>query len=228
MHIEELENKIGYTFKDKRLIELALTHSSYANERKINKTECNERLEFLGDAVLEIVSSDYLYKKFPDIAEGLLSKMRAFLVCEPSLYKCSKAFNLGEYILLGKGENACGGREKPSVVSDAFEALIGAVYLDGGAEKAAQLIYKFILTESQLTEASMDDSKSRLQQIVQADKIKKTIIYNVVSEDGPEHDKSFCVEVLLDGVRYGLGHGHNKKSAEKDAAKLAIERLRNG
>lgn len=226
--IEELENRLGYIFNDKNLLEKALTHSSYANERNVNKTECNERLEFLGDAVLEIISSDFLFKNNPDIPEGVLSKMRAFLVCEPSLYKCSKAFELGKYIMLGKGEDACGGRDKPSVVSDAFEAVLGAVYLDGGLDEASKIIYKFILTDNQLLEAKMEDSKSMLQQMVQAEKYKKNINYNVVSEEGPEHDKMFSVEVTLDGVRYGLGFGHNKKAAEKDAAKKAIEKLRNG
>ena len=166
--LEKLEENIDYSFKNKELLMEAMSHSSYINERKINKTACNERLEFLGDAVLELASSDYLFKKYGDIPEGKLSKMRAALVCEPALYECSKAIDLGNFIKLGKGEEASGGRNKPSVVSDAFEALLGAVYLDGGMEEARKIILRFILTESQIEQAHISDSKSYLQELVQA------------------------------------------------------------
>lgn len=224
--LEELESNIGYIFNDKSLLAEAMSHSSYINERKINKTRCNERLEFLGDAVLEIVSSDYLFKRFKDVPEGKLSKMRAALVCEPALYTCSKCISLGKYVKLGKGEEAGGGREKPSVISDAFEALLGAVYLDGGMEKASDIIHRFILTESQIESAHISDSKSYLQELVQADMKNSIISYQIVSEVGPEHDKAFVVAVYIDGKKYGEGTGRNKKAAEKDAAFKAIQLIR--
>lgn len=226
--LELLESNIGYTFNNKELLVEAMSHSSYINERKINKTGHNERLEFLGDAVLEIVSSDFLFKRFTELPEGKLSKMRAALVCEPALYECSKAISLGEYIKLGKGEEAGGGREKPSVVSDAFEALLGAVYLDGGMENAREIIHRFILTESQIEQAHISDSKSYLQELIQADKKNSTISYRILDEHGPEHDKEFIVAVYIDDQKYGEGTGRNKKAAEKAAALHAIKLIKQG
>lgn len=225
--LEELENNIGYCFNNKQLLTEAMSHSSYVNERKINKTACNERLEFLGDAVLEIVSSDYLFRRFKDVPEGKLSKLRAALVCEPALYTCSKSIELGRFVKLGKGEEAGGGREKPSVISDAFEALLGAVYLDGGMDKAKEIILKFILTESQIETAHISDSKSYLQELVQADMKNSTISYRIISENGPEHAKEFAVAVYIDDQKYGEGSGQNKKAAEKAAAFNAIQLIRN-
>ena len=223
----ELLKAIDYTFKDENLLLEALTHSSYANERRINGIPCNERLEFLGDAVLELVSSDYIFEKFTNLDEGKLSKIRSFLVCEPSLFKCAKTFDLNKYIMLGKGEEMGDGRNKPSVVSDAFEALIGAVYLDGGIEEAKKIIHRFILTKQQLDEADMEDSKSYLQKIVQSRKTVENIKYNVVSESGPEHNKSFEVEVIVGDKVLGRGCGQNKKAAEKEAARQAILKIKN-
>ena len=225
--LEKLEENIHYSFKNKELLIEAMSHSSYINERKINKTACNERLEFLGDAVLELASSDYLFKKYGDIPEGKLSKMRAALVCEPALYECSKAIDLGNFIKLGKGEEAGGGRNKPSVVSDAFEALLGAVYLDGGMEEARKIILRFILTESQIEQANISDSKSYLQELVQAHMKSSLVTYKIISESGPEHDKEFVVAVYIDEREYGEGTGRNKKAAEKAAALHAIKLITN-
>lgn len=225
--LEKLEENIDYSFKNKELLIEAMSHSSYINERKINKTACNERLEFLGDAVLELASSDYLFKKYGDIPEGKLSKMRAALVCEPALYECSKAIDLGNFIKLGKGEEAGGGRNKPSVVSDAFEALLGAVYLDGGMEEARKIILRFILTESQIEQAHISDSKSYLQELVQAHMKSSLVTYKTISESGPEHDKEFVVAVYIDEREYGEGTGRNKKAAEKAAALHAIKLIKN-
>ena len=222
-----MERVIGYEFSDKTLLERAMTHSSYSNERKINKTECNERLEFLGDAVLEIISSDLIYKKYPDMPEGKMSKLRASLVCEPALYESSLAIKLGDYIRLGKGEEAGGGRNKPSVVSDAFEALIGAIYLDGGQKKSAEIILKYILSNNQLENAEMQDSKSYLQELVQSAAGDNCITYEVVEERGPEHDKEYVVRVLVNGQELGRGCGKSKKAAEKDAASHGVAAYKN-
>ncbi len=225
--LERLEENIGYSFKNKNLLIEAMSHSSYINERKINKTACNERLEFLGDAVLELASSDYLFKKYADIPEGKLSKMRAALVCEPALYECSKAIELGSFIKLGKGEEAGGGRNKPSVVSDAFEALLGGVYLDGGMEEARGIILRFILTDSQIEQAHISDSKSYLQELVQAHMKNSVVSYKLISETGPEHDKEFVIAAYIDDKQYGEGTGRNKKAAEKAAALHAIKLIKN-
>lgn len=223
--LHELENKIGYVFKNQRLLQEAMTHSSYANERKINKLKCNERLEFLGDAVLELVSSDYLFNKFPDKSEGELSKLRAALVCETALYGCSHDISLEKYVFLGKGEDAGGGRKKPSLISDAFEALIGAVYLDGGFENAREMILQFILADKWVEKASETDSKSKLQEILQKNMKNVDIRYEVLGMSGPEHSKEFEVAVFINGEKMGVGSGTNKKSAEKKAAAQAIIKL---
>lgn len=223
--IEKIEKNIGYNFADKKLLLEALTHSSYANERKINKLPCNERLEFLGDAVLEMISSDYLFNKYKDMAEGELSKLRASLVCEPALAACAKSIELGECIFLGRGEDHCGGRERDSVTSDAFEALIGGIYLDAGVDKAREFIERFVLYDTD-SFIQVKDTKSVLQEIVQAAKVKRTIRYELVGESGPEHNKDFVVAVYLDDVKYGEAVGKSKKAAEKEAAKLAIGKLK--
>ena len=222
--LKELEKKIGYTFKDFSLLKQAMMHSSYTNEKHLPNYRCNERLEFLGDAVLELVSSEYLFKESPHIPEGELTKTRASMVCEPSLALCARDIGLGDYLLLGKGEEATGGRERDSVTSDAMEALIGAVYLDGGFTSAKEFIHRFILTDLE-NKKLFYDSKTILQEIVQAGK-KGDITYRLVREEGPDHNKSFEVQVMIGGTPYGEGKGRTKKSAEQQAAYQAILKLR--
>lgn len=221
---EELEKIIGYSFKDKQLLKKALTHSSYANEKKLGKLGCNERLEFLGDAVLELVSSDYFYKNFPKLPEGELTKKRASMVCEPSLAYCAREFSLPQYLLLGKGEDMTGGRNRDSIVSDATEALLGAIYLDGGFASAKEFVLKFILNDMENKQLFFD-SKTILQEIIQEDGTK-SVQYELVKEEGPDHNKSFTVNVLIDGQVLGDGTGHTKKAAEQKAAYEAIQKLR--
>lgn len=223
-NLELLEKTIGYQFKDKKLLTQALTHSSYANEKKLGKLGCNERLEFLGDAVLELISSDFLFKKYPGIPEGELTKKRASMVCEPSLAYCAREFGLPDYLLLGKGEDMTGGRNRDSIVSDATEALLGAIYLDGGYEKANGFVQKFILNDMEHKQLFYD-SKTLLQEIVQ-ETSTNPVEYVLVKEEGPDHDKRFQVEVRVDGIVQGSGVGHTKKAAEQAAAYQAIRKRR--
>ena len=209
---EELEEIIGYHFKNKHYLTQALTHSSYANEKKLGKLGCNERLEFLGDAVLELISSDFLYKKYPQIPEGELTKKRASLVCEPSLAYCAREFELPKYLLLGKGEDMTGGRNRDSIVSDATEALLGAIYLDGGFASAKEFVLNFILNDMEHKQLFYD-SKTILQEIVQ-EKVCQSVEYRLIKEEGPDHNKSFTVNVLVNGQEMGSGTGHTKKAAE--------------
>ena len=218
--IEEFEKIIGYSFKNKSLISEALTHSSYANEHRLNYMSNNERLEFLGDAVLEISISEYLYNRYPDEPEGYLTKMRASIVCEPTLALCSKDIRLGEFLLLGKGEELTGGRERKSITSDAFEAVIGAIYLDGGFANAKEFIDKFILADIK-DKQLFYDSKTILQEIVQA-KGDKNLVYKLVGENGPDHNKQFEVNAMLGDEIVGKGIGRTKKAAEQEAAYNAI------
>lgn len=220
-----LEEKIGYRFCEPRYLKQALTHSSCVNESSLSKTECNERLEFLGDAVLELVSSEFLFLKYRELTEGSLTKIRASLVCEASLAYCARQIDLGSFLCLGKGEEGSGGRERESVVSDAMEALIGAIYLDGGLEKAREFIHRHILEGSENRELFLD-SKSILQEMVQA-KLKQEISYCLLKEEGPDHDKLFQVEVLVGDKPLGKGMGKTKKRAEQEAAYDALLRLRN-
>ena len=222
--LDELENLIGYHFNDQGLLAHAMTHSSSANEKHLGKLGSNERLEFLGDAVLELVSSDYLYSKYPKITEGELTKKRASMVCEPSLAFCARRFDLPRFILLGKGEEMTGGRKRDSIVSDATEALIGAIYLDGGFERAASFIRSFILDNLGEQEI-FSDSKTILQEIVQEEG-SQAVEYRLVSEQGPDHDKSFTVHVLLGSRILGEGTGHTKKAAEQAAAAKAVKELK--
>ena len=222
--LKELEQKIGYTFRDFSLLEQAMMHSSYTNEQHLPKYRCNERLEFLGDAVLELVSSEFLFRGSPTVTEGELTKTRASMVCEPSLALCAKDIGLGGYLLLGKGEEGTGGRFRDSVTSDAMEALIGAVYLDGGFTSAKEFIHKFILTDLE-DKKLFYDSKTILQEMVQAEKAG-AITYSLVKEEGPDHNKSFHVEVLIGGSVSGKGVGRTKKAAEQQAAYEAILSLR--
>ena len=215
-NMDRLQEIIGYTFRDRELLREAMTHSSYAHERQINKNRCNERLEFLGDAVLEQVSSEFLFLRYPDMAEGEMSRFRASLVCEPALAECARKIHLGELIFLGKGESLCGGREKDSVTSDAFEALLGAMYLDGGAGPVGDFIREMVLKDPEYKRMTADP-KSALQEYVQANDLGE-ILYTVIGESGPEHDKTFTVELKIDGKARSTGSGHNKKAAEKSAA----------
>ena len=215
--VKELEQKIGYVFKDKSLIERALMHSSYTNEKHLKKYECNERLEFLGDAVLELVSSAYLFNEFPKVSEGELTKTRASMVCEPSLAMCARDIGLGDYLLLGKGEEATGGRKRDSITSDAMEALIGAIYLDGGFTNAKEFVNRFILHGVEHKKLFFD-SKTILQEIVQSSFKGEAMSYRLLREEGPEHDKTFVVQLFIGDRGFEEGRGRTKKSAEQEAA----------
>lgn len=219
MSMEGLQDRIGYRFRDPSLLERALTHSSYANECK-QKTECNERMEFLGDAVLSIIVADHIFHKF-HLAEGDLTKIRASLVCEKSLYEFARKIDLGSELLLGHGEEQTGGRERPSVVSDAFEALIAAIYLDGGLEKAVQFVLPFVEEDLGHEEAPFVDYKTRLQEIIQKNP-EERVEYVLVSAQGPDHDKKFVVEVHLNSNVIGRGVSRSKKGAEQAAAQEAL------
>lgn len=220
------EENIGYKFTNKDILTEALTHSSYANEHKANKFKDNERLEFLGDAILDLVVSDFLYKKHKDLPEGDLSKLRASIVCEAFLIKAAKEISLGQFMLLGKGEEMTGGRQRTSVLADAFEAVIGAIYLDSGLESAQKFIHKFIISfmESLTESKRIEDYKTQLQETIQKTSTKP-ILYVVVSEEGPDHDKYFEVEVTHANLVLGSGSGRTKKEAEQKAAYKALQKL---
>lgn len=222
--LTRLEQRIGYLFQDKTLFRKALTHSSYVNEHRMDKLQCNERLEFLGDAVLEIVSSEYLYGKYPEKPEGELTKIRASIVCEPTLAFCADEIQLGSYLLLGRGEDSTGGRQRHSVVSDAMEALIGAIYLDGGFANAKEFIHSFVLNDIEHKQLFYD-SKTILQEMVQAE-VHHNVEYEILGEEGPDHNKTFEVCVLLGGKEIGRGSGRTKKAAEQVAAYHGILKLR--
>ena len=223
MRINDFQKKIQYDFKNPALLEEALTHSSYANENRDKNIKCNERLEFLGDAVLSIVVADYIYKNCPELPEGELTKLRAALVCEKALFKFGKTINLGDYLLLSKGEKNGGGANRPSIVSDAFEAVIAAIYLDGGFEPAIKHILRFIIPEiSNQSKKPFKDYKTTLQEIVQKNP-GESIEYYMVSESGPDHDKHFVFEVHLNSNVIGKGGGRSKKEAEQNAAREALE-----
>jgi len=211
----KLEEKIGYRFKDRELLRQALTHSSFTNEQKINRQKNYERLEFLGDAVLELASSKFFFLNNEDMTEGQMTKMRSSMVCEPALAFCAKDLNLGEYIFLGKGEEATGGRERDSIVSDVMEALIGAIYLDSGFEEAEKFILQFVLSDLE-SKQLFYDSKTILQEKVQ--KKGQSLRYELAGESGPDHDKQFTVEAYIDDKPISRGTGRTKKSAEQQAA----------
>ncbi len=223
-NLADLEETIGYYFKDKELLRDSMTHSSFANEYHLKKYTCNERLEFLGDAVLEITVSDYLYHLTPQLSEGKMSTTRASIVCEPTLALCCRDINLGSYLLMGKGEEHTGGRERNSILSDAMEALIGAIYLDGGITSAKEFIYRFILNDIE-NKTLFFDSKSILQEWVQTAGTRK-LYYELISEKGPDHAKVFEVEAKLGNQVIGKGVGSSKKAAEQEAAYNAILEIR--
>lgn len=218
--LRELEEKIGYQFHDKNLLHKAMRHSSYANERHLGHLESNERLEFLGDAVLELTTSEYLYENEPQMPEGDATKTRASIVCEQSLAFCAKDISLGDYILLGKGEELSGGRLRPSITSDAMEALIGAIYLDGGFTSAKEFILKFILNDLEHKKLFFD-SKTILQERIQAHHEEK-LHYELIREEGPDHQKTFVVQAMLGEKVIGEGSGRTKKAAEQAAAYHAL------
>lgn len=221
MKFKEFEEKIGYTFKNKELIHEALAHSSYANETR----ECrsNERLEFLGDSVLSIIVSEHIFTHLRSLPEGELTKIRASLVCEKALFEFAQKIDLGSYILLGKGEENTGGRKRPSIVSDAFEAVIAAIYLDGGMEAARKYVLGFIPDNlCKNSGLALEDYKTLLQEIIQCNPEEK-VEYVLVGESGPDHDRKFKVEVCLNGSVIGKGEGHSKKQAEQMAAHEALE-----
>ncbi len=224
--MRELEAKLGYTFHDRTLLEKALTHSSYANEAKRRETECNERLEFLGDAVLGLVVADWLYRNCPHVPEGRMTRTRAELVCENSLAETSTLLGIGEYLRLGKGEDHGGGRTRKSILADAFEATLAAVYLDGGMENAERIVRRLILSKLEdAPDPGVADYKTRLQERLQG-KNGRTVAYEMAGEEGPDHDKRFTAVVLIDGEEAGRGTGRNKKEAEQSAAREALEKLR--
>lgn len=221
-NIEEFEKIINYTFKDKDLIKNALIHSSYANEKNLKID--NERLEFLGDSVLGFVTAEYLFEIYKNRPEGELTKLRAAVVCEKSLFKFSEKISLGTFIYMGKGEENSGGRNRPSILSDAFEAVIAAMYLDGGMEAVKPYILQFI-SEAVKREANFKDNKSLLQEEVQKTK-GNTIVYEELSASGPDHEKIFSFAVKINGKIVGEGEGRSKKEAEQAAAGNALEKFK--
>lgn len=218
--LDNLENEIGYQFKDKSLLKQALTHSSFSNEQKIRKWKNYERIEFLGDAVLELVSSDYFYRTYPEETEGNLTKMRAAAVCEQALAITARQLKFGSYMIFGKGEEANGGRERESIIADAVEAVIGAIYLDESLEEAKKFIYRFVLNDLD-HKRLFYDAKSILQEHIQETKAGE-LVYELIREEGPEHDKLFVVEARLNDVTIGSGEGKSKKAAQQHAAYDAL------
>ncbi len=215
--LQELQGKIGYRFQNEALLKQALTHSSFANEQKINKLNNYERLEFLGDAVLELVSSEFLYNENKDMPEGQLTRLRASMVCEPALAYCARDIQLNTYILLGKGEEATGGRTRDSIISDVMEAVIGAIFLDGGIENAQRFIYRFVLSDLEDKILFMD-SKTLLQEEIQRNNTAQ-LRYELVGETGPDHDKQFSVRAFLDDKLIGSGVGRTEQQAAYEALK---------
>lgn len=227
--IGAIQEVLHYTYSNSVLIEEALTHSSYANEHRSYHVRDNERLEFLGDAILDLIISEYLFKKYPDMPEGDLSKIRASIVCEGSLAKNAKKMALGRYILLGKGEEMTGGRERASILADTFEAITGSLFLDGGFDEAKRFIHETLVADVEQTESIetlYTDYKTLLQEAIQKVSINP-IHYEVVGEEGPDHDKHFYVEVFHEEHSLGRGIGKSKKEAEQDAAKKALNYYNN-
>ena len=220
--MESLERRLGYAFHDRSLLSEALNHSSYANEHR-GGLSSNERLEFLGDSVLGFVSAEFLFKRYGELPEGDLTRMRAALVCEQSLYGVAKELGLGGYLKLGRGEEAGGGRERQSILADAMEAVLAAVYLDGGIEAARELIERVLLRQAPTAEERRD-YKTTLQEVTQR-RSGQVLTYHMVDQRGPDHNKTFLFEVRLNGTAIGRGEGHSKKEAEQAAARDALERM---
>lgn len=225
--LNEIQSQINYSFNNNELLDTSLTHSSFANESKMENCESNERLEFLGDVVINLVVSEYLYRRFSKLPEGELTKRRATVVCESSLAFAARKVNLGEYLLLGKGEEATGGRNRDSILADAFEALIGAIYIDGGLERARDFLLGMFEQEViyALSKGNLFiDYKTELQEILQK-KTKSKIEYKVEKEVGPDHNKKFYMNVIVENKIIGSGMGRNKKEAEQMAAKQALYKM---
>ena len=222
--IKDLETAIGYRFRNISLLQNALTHSSYANERWHNSLLSNERLEFLGDSVLGMLVADYLYRTFPNRPEGELTRMRADMVCEQTLAAAANRIGIGQYLMLGHGEEQGGGRKRNSILADAMESVIAACFLDGGLEAALGVVKQFILVEVPVSKLHNVDYKTQLQELVQQKK-NQVLSYALIGQSGPDHDKKFDVEVMLNGKVVGSGSGSSKKRAEQDAARAAIEAL---
>ena len=224
--MQELEKKLNYTFRNPALLGEALSHSSYANEHRANHLNSNERLEFLGDSVLGFVTAEFLFTQHPNLPEGDLTRIRAALVCEQSLYEVAKKLELGRYLKLGRGEEAGGGRERTSILADATEAVFAAVYLDGGIEEASALIHRVLLDveREEIVEERRKDYKTALQELVQR-QAGQELTYHMTGEQGPDHAKVFSAEVLLNGTSVGSGSGRSKKEAEQAAAKAALAAL---
>ena len=221
-----LEERLGHSFRNRALLETAVTHSSYANENRASGIVCNERLEFLGDSVLGVTVADFLSRHFPDMPEGRMTRLRAELVCEQSLHRVALELHLGDYLRLGKGEEHNGGRERASILSDAVEAVIAAMYLDAGMETAAGFIHRCLLDDVRTIETpSFTDYKTALQELVQRQS-GQVLSYELVGEEGPDHAKTFRMQVRLNGEPVGLGTGRTKKEAEQTAAASALEALR--
>ena len=224
--MQELEKKLNYAFRNPALLDEALNHSSYANEHRAAHMKSNERLEFLGDSVLGFVTAEFLFSRHPDLPEGDLTRIRAALVCEQSLYEVAKKLDLGSYLKLGRGEEAGGGRERTSILADAMEAIFAAVYLDGGVAEASALIHRVLLDveREEVVKERRRDYKTALQELVQR-QVGQELTYQMVGEQGPDHAKIFQAEVLLNGEPLGSGFGRSKKEAEQSAAKAALKTL---
>ena len=223
--MKTLEEKLGYQFRDCRLLENALTHSSFANEHHMGAVGSNERLEFLGDSVLGMVVADDLFHRYSRLPEGDLTRLRAQLVCEASLARVARELELGSYLRLGKGEEGCGGRERPSIIADAVEAVLAAVYLDSGSiREPRRIIRKFILEHMEEAREASRDHKTHLQELVQRHS-GQVLSYHLIGQSGPDHNKSFEMEVRLNGETVGTGTGRSKKEAEQMAARAAIAKL---
>ena len=222
--MQELEKKLNYKFRDPALLNEALSHSSYANEHRSAGLRSNERLEFLGDSILGMVVAEHLFRNHPDLPEGELTRTRAALVCEDSLVEVAQELGLGDHLKLGKGEEAGGGRTRPSIRADAVEAVLAAVYLDGGIGSARKIIQKYILSKDVAGLSAPRDYKTALQELVQRES-GQVLKYRLTGESGPDHNKRFFVEVELNGAAVGSGEGRSKKEAEQMAAKAAIEKL---
>ena len=224
----ELEKKLNYTFRDRKLLSEALSHSSYANEHRSAGLKSNERLEFLGDSVLGFVTAEFLFAQHPDLPEGDLTRIRAALVCEQSLFEVAQKLDLGRYLKLGRGEEAGGGRKRTSILADATEAVFAAVYLDGGIGAASALIHRVLLDaeREEVVEERRRDYKTALQELVQRTP-GRTITYQLVEETGPDHCRVFVMEVSVDGQAAGRGEGRSKKEAEQAATRAALEAMEN-
>ena len=224
--MQELEKKLNYAFQDPSLLEEALSHSSYANEHRSARLRSNERLEFLGDSVLGFVTAEFLFSRHPDLPEGDLTRIRAALVCEQSLYEVAGKLDLGRYLKLGRGEESGGGRTRVSILADAVEAVFAAVYLDGGIAAASALIHRCLLDaeKEEAVEERRRDYKTALQELVQR-QADQVLLYRMTGEAGPDHAKTFSAEVLLNGDTIGKGSGRSKKEAEQSAARAALESL---